>query len=129
VGLYYWNPTDRGGGLNKVAAEIRSNWKPGDTLVYTTETVALPFDYYLNDLPHTWVAIVSHPFLAVPSIVRTNRDCSVPCQRYWIVIPEDLLITPTEHIELNALVHDQKPVYQIRYLQAAPIDVYLVEEK
>jgi hypothetical protein len=129
VGLWYWNPADRGGGLNKVAAEIRSNWQPGDTLVYTTETVALPFDYYLRELPHTWVAIVDHPFLAVPSIVRTYRDCSIPCRRYWIVIPEDLLITPAEHIDLNTLVHDQKPIYQIRYLQAAPIDVYLVEDK
>jgi hypothetical protein len=128
-GLIFWHPSDRGGHLDQVADQIRSQWQAGDTLLYTTVTVGLPFDYYLNDLPHTWDDTVGHPFLAVPSIIRTALATSTETvTRAWVVIPEDLLITQEERAKLLDLVLGQKPIYRLVYLQAAPIDVFLVEK-
>jgi hypothetical protein len=46
-----------------------------------------------------------------------------------VVIPDDGLIMPSERDVLMDLVHHQEPLYTIRYMQAATIQVYLVEEK
>ena len=68
AGLIYWHPAIRGGGLDQVATDIRSQWQDGDRLVYTTITVGLPFNYYLSDLPHTWDETIEAPFLAPRAI-------------------------------------------------------------
>jgi hypothetical protein len=129
VGLVNWHPADRGGHLDLVAAEIRSQWRTGDTLIYTTTTVGLPFDYYLNELPHAWSNIIHDPiFLNIPSIDRTYQGTG-KMTRSWVIIPnETILITPAEQAILDDLVQHQAPVYTINYLQNAPIKVYLVEE-
>jgi hypothetical protein len=111
-----------------VANEIRSQWRTGDVLVYTTATVGTPIDYYLDDLPHTWTDIVHEPFLEVPSMHHSDLNFSTGATgRSWVIIPKDGLISPDEQVELNDLVHHQDPVYTINYLQAAQINVYLVE--
>lgn len=131
AGLVIWNPADRGGHLDQVADEIRSQWRTGDTLVYTTVTVGLPFGYYLGDLPHTWNDIIHEPdVLASPSIIRTYQATPTGgAARAWVIIPnEPTLITPAENIELDLLVHHQKPIYTVNYMQSAQLNVYLVEE-
>jgi hypothetical protein len=130
AGLMLWHPADRGGHLDQVADQIRSQWRTGDTLVYTTGTVGMPFDYYLGDLPHTWDDTVQHPFLADPgnphvSIVSPTGTSI----RSWVIIPKDRLITPLEQSALDDLIHHQAPVFTIKYVQAAQINVYLVEDK
>jgi hypothetical protein len=128
AGLMLWHSSARGGHLDQVANEIRSQWRTGDVLVYTTATVGTPFDYYLSDLPHTWTDIVHEPFLEVPSMHHTdlNSPTGVP-GRSWVIIPKDGLISPEENIALDDLVHHQDPVYTINSPQAAQINVYLVE--
>ena len=131
AGLVIWNPANRGGHLDQVANEIRSQWRTGDTLVYTTVTVGLPFGYYLGDLPHTWNDIIQEPdVLAPPSIVRTYLDPPTgTATRSWVLIPnEPRLITAKEKIVLEALVHHQEPIYTVNYMQSAQLNVYLVEE-
>jgi hypothetical protein len=131
-GFILYNPAYRGGGLDRIAAEIRAEWKPGDQLVYTTVTVGLPFDYYLNDLPHTWNDIIQDPyFLRVPTIHRTSLVGTVGASgREWIIIPkEPEIITSLEQLELMKLVHYQQPTWTLNYIQTAPIQVYLVEVK
>lgn len=128
-GLVLWSPSYRGGHLDTLASEIRSRWRTGDQLIYTTVTVGLPFDYYLSDLPHHWDGTVRDPyFLRVPSILRSDLAPTGEVAREWVVIPrETTLITPDEQAALRTMVHNQEPIYTIVYLQAAPIDVYLVE--
>lgn len=129
VGLVFWDPSARGGKLDQVAVQIREQWRPGDVLVYATQTVALPFDYYLNDLPHENTDIVKHPFLNVPLVAPSPRPCNGSCLREWVIIPDDMLITPMERNELGKIIRGYPVMYQIKYLQAAKIDIYLVDGK
>jgi hypothetical protein len=129
VGLVFWDPSARGGHLDQVAADIRILWKAGDTLVYATRTVSMPFDYYLSDLPHSLPDIVKHPFMNFTDIELSSKPCDGPCLREWIVIPGDILITPSERIQLTNMVRGVPAIYEIKYLQAAPIFIYLVEVK
>lgn len=129
-GLMLWHPSDRGGHLDLVADQIRSQWRLGDTLVYTTGTVGQPFDYYLADLPHTWDDTVQHPFLYLTPIPRISVDppTGFPL-RSWVVIPRDGLVTPKEQAVLDDRVKHLHPVFTVAYMQAATIDVFLVEEQ
>jgi hypothetical protein len=130
LGMTMWNPYDRGGRLDQVADQIRSQWKTGDQLIYTTATVGMPFEYYLSDLPHTWDDTARSDFMLILSYPRISIDPSTgAAARSWVVIPDDGLIMPSERDVLMDLVHHQEPLYTIRYMQAATIQVYLVEEK
>jgi hypothetical protein len=126
AGLVCWHASDRGGHLDRVAAQIRSEWRPGDALLYTTATVGFPFDYYLNDLPHSWDATIQSPFLAYQAIPRIDTVTGIPI-RTWVIIPKDGLITPIEQIKMDDLINHQFPVYTVDYMQTAEINVYLVE--
>jgi hypothetical protein len=125
MGLLAWHPADRGGELNRVAAQIRANWQPGDQLVYATITVGLPMEYYLGDLPQTWLKVIQAPLLDIPAIPHTVKPCPQTCQRFWVVIPDDHnLITPAEWASLQPYIAGG-PVYSVRYMQSATINVYL----
>lgn len=129
IGLLTWHPADRGSHLDQVTVEIRSQWRPGDQLLYATSTVAMPFEYYLGDLPHAWLDIVKDPMMDVPGDPRTTQPCQGPCHRQWVVIPEEKdLITPTEWARLRPYMQGW-PVYSLYYMQAARIDVYLEDAK
>jgi hypothetical protein len=129
IGLAGWHSADRGAQLDQVAARIRSQWRKGDQLIYTSSTVALPFEYYLGDLPHAWLYITHDPLMEVPGEPRTSLDCPGHCQRWWVIIPvEKDLITPPEWAALKPYMPGQ-PVYSLRYLQTATIDVYLEAAK
>lgn len=131
AGLIIWDPASRGGGLDVIAEDIRSQWKPGDSLLYTTITVGYPFNYYLGDLPHRWDSTVKDPFfLTTPSLVHPWLDTpNGEVSRSWVVIPQEpILITPEEWEALDDRTHHQDPIYKIFYLQAAPVFIYLVEE-
>jgi hypothetical protein len=90
----------------------------------------MPLSYYLGDLPHTWDDTVRSDFLLIPTYVRSSLAPTTGAPvRSWVVIPRDGLIVPGEKAVLMDLVHHQKPVYTVSYMQAATIDVYLVKEQ
>ena len=126
-GMAFWHPSDRGGHLDQIASEIRSQWRTGDVIVYTTYTVGLPFDYYLHDLPHTYNDTIREPFLYYSGYATALTSPIGDPTRYWVIVPEDALITPGERATLTDLTHHQEPLYTIRYIQTASINVYLVE--
>jgi len=129
IGLYAWHPADRGCHLDQIATQIRSQWRTGDQLIFTTSTVGLPFEYYLGDLPHSWLDIAKDPLMDVPGIPRTTLACQGPCKRWWVIIPKEKeLITPAEWASLKPYMQGQ-PVYSLHYMQAATINVYLDKAK
>ena len=129
LGMTMWDPADRGGHLDQVTDQIRSQWRTGDQLVYTTATAGMPFDYYLGDLPHTWDDTVQAELLLIPSYDRiTINPPTGAAARSWVIIPEGGMITQGEQTILDDLVHHQAPVYIVDYMQASTIQVYLVEE-
>jgi hypothetical protein len=129
AGLVFWNPADRGGRLDLVANQIRSNWHPGDSLVYTTITTAFPFDYYLSDLSHQWNLVSNNLLLTNSSLKLPTKACDPnPCRRYWVVIPdEQYLYNLEDYQRINLLTQGTEPIYSVHYMQAARINVYLVE--
>lgn len=129
AGLITWHPSQRGAGVDKVAAQIRAQWRAGDELVYTTGTVLLPFDYYLHDLPseylengNQWVN------LAFPSNLLPPRPLEGPVLRRWVIVPQEPLLSDAEEQAIRDYVGDHEPVISIIPLQVAPMDVYLLEE-
>ena len=129
IGLAGWHPADRGAHLDRVAAQIRAQWQTGDQLIYTTSTVGLPFEYYLGDLPKSWLDIAKDPLMDVLGDPRPTLACQGPCKRFWVIVPEEKdLITPAEWASLKPYMQGQ-PVYSIHYMQAAAIDVYLEDAK
>ena len=130
VGLIAWHPADRGSHLDQITAEIRAQWQPGDQLVYASSTVGLPFEYYLGDLPQKWLDIAKDPLMLVSGIPRDVRNCQGPCKRAWVIIPDEtFLITPAEWTSLDKITQGKTPVYSIKYIQAATINVYLEDVK
>jgi hypothetical protein len=128
-GSMIYSPVDRGGRMDQVSAQIRSRWQAGDELVYATSTVGLPMEYYLGDLPQRWLDIAKDPMMDVPGVPRPVRPCVGTCKREWVVIPnEDDLITPIEWQQLDQITQGHAPVYSVKYMQAATINVYLIEE-
>jgi hypothetical protein len=129
VAMLGYRPADRGGGLDQVAAQIRSQWRTGDQLVYTTITVGLPMEYYLGDLPQDWLHIVHDPLLNIPAITHSVKPCPEGCRRFWVVIPDDhYQVTPAEWAQLQPYMPDQ-PVYSVKLMQASTINVYLEDAK
>jgi hypothetical protein len=128
-GLGAYNPADRGAGVDRVAAQIRSDFQAGDVLMYTTQTV-IPFDYYLSDLPHVYApAPGSNYFLDPegPPLISSTAEAET-ASRLWVFIPDDLLLTQTERAYLQDIVGEQAPVYKLTYMQTSPLLVYLIEQ-
>jgi hypothetical protein len=131
VGLVTWSPAARGAGLDLAAAQIRSEWQAGDLLVYVTKTTGLPFNYYLGDLPHYQDPDVASEFLQEPGIHIPDTGSPATARRIWLVLPEnEKLVTPAEATGIERkFPHSSTPEMRLVYMQAAPISIYLVEEK
>lgn len=129
VGLARWRPSDRGGQLDRAAAYIRSEWQTGDVLVYETLTAGMPFNFYLSDLPHyTWPYVTHDPLMNEPGLPMLTSADPAAARRVWLIVPRDGLITAAESAQFDAAFpHPAAPLWRIAYLQAAHINVYLVE--
>jgi len=127
TGLVFWNPAARGGGLDQVAAQLRSEFRPGDEIEYSTATTFLPFYYYLGDLPYKQLKIASNGFLKDPGITIPDDPIPSP-QRIWFITPRDPLLTQAESDQILAIIGEgKKPFASVTYLQAATIDVWLIK--
>ena len=127
TGVALWHPSARGGHLDQAAAYIRSEWKQGDVIVYSTQTVSRPFLYYISDLAHyEWPHIIN-PSLNEPGVPHDDSGDPASAKRIWLVLPEEFLITPEQRAAILAVYPRGDPLWHITYLQAAPINVYLEE--
>jgi len=127
-GLALWHPADRGGHLDQAAAYIRSQWRTGDLVIYETKTAANPFLYYIPDLAHyTWPHIASN-LLGEPGLYLPDTGAPETASRLWLVVVEDALITDAEQARFDATFpYSGEPLWRVLYMQAAPIDIYLLE--
>jgi hypothetical protein len=129
ITLITWDPALRGGYLNNVALEIRDKFQPGDLIIYSTYTVAMPFDYYLRDLPHSNARLAANSFLNEPGdSIGLDLSELANYTRVWFISPEDGLIALDEREFINSLhATDPDPEYQVFYKQAATINVWLID--
>jgi hypothetical protein len=128
AGYSRFDPVDMGGGLDQTAAEIRSQWRTGDTLVITTIT-GIPFDYYLQDLPMIYIPVSDNFFLQPPGLsLMTPRPPSASPVRLWVIVPDDVLLDTAAHFRVQAILGDAEPVYEVNYMQTSPLLVYLIDQ-
>lgn len=123
-----WNPANRGGNLDQAAAYIRENWQSGDILYYATGTVALPFDYYLNDKQNYLMDGISNPNLTPPTLHGYQFAAldEIPYRHAWVIYPQEPLLTAEQIERLDQNVQGSNPVYRITAFQFSPILVYRV---
>jgi hypothetical protein len=129
-GLWGWNAAARGADLDRAAAWIRSQWRTGDLVVYATRTTELPFLYYIGDLPHYQYPHISSNFLEEPGIHLPDTGDPAAAGRIWLVLPRnEMLVTPAELAAIDAAYPHGPALLRLEYLQAAPIEIYLEEDK
>jgi hypothetical protein len=127
AGLALWRPAERGAGLDQVAAQIRSQWRTGDLLVYEAQIVAQPMNYYLSDLAHySWPGITNH-LINEPGLWLADTGDPARAKRIWLVLTEDSLISDSERTLVHATFLHGDPLWRLLYVQNSTIDVYLVE--
>lgn len=127
AGYGVFRPADRGGHLEQVAAEIRSQWRTGDALVITTVT-GYPFNYYLSDKPMIYQPVSDNFFLQPPGreLIPARPPEQLP-SRLWVIIPNDVLLDDQADAKALQLTGGVDPLYQVVYMQTSPLQVYLVE--
>lgn len=127
-GLINWDPARRGGHLDQIAGQIRNQWQEGDVIFYPTASVAMPFDYYLNDLPHFLMQDQISTALTPPGLSRfVIADYeTLDADRIWLFIPKTTLMDPHVQNKLDKYIIDQQPAYTLTFFQFHPIDIYLI---
>lgn len=136
VGVANYSPQAKGARLDNAANYIRAHWQAGDVLYYATGTVALPFDYYLPDLPHVLMNVehntglmqLSHAYAF--GIPTAKLVAPTPCNgigRAWLIYPDDILLSAEIRAELDKLTQNAEPIGTLSYSQAADVAIWLVE--
>lgn len=135
IALLGWDPAARGARLDNATDYIRANWQEGDHIYYITGTVALPFDYYLHDLPHLLMDAEHHTGLMQLSHARAFNiptgdilELDPLPTRGWVIYPRDVLLDDATAESLWWIEDFGHQVGFLRYSQAADIEIYLIGE-
>jgi hypothetical protein len=133
VSLVTWNPSLRGAGLEGAAKNIEENWQEGDLIYYATGSVALPFAYYLPELPAYIMGGEQHAGLGKAEILTGfGFEIADPgdfeYQRLWLIYPLDPLITDGQSTWLEATAKEGQLIDTLEYIQAARIRIVLIEK-
>jgi hypothetical protein len=128
VSLFIWRPAQRGAYLDKVTAEVRSQFQPGDLLVYSTSTSFLATNYYLGDLPHYQWYVSTNWLLMEPGVKIADTGEPSTAKRIWLFTPRDVLLTDQEEARIHSIIPaGQEPIYKLIYLQTSNIEIYLLD--
>lgn len=126
VSLIIWRPAERGAYLDKVTAEVRSQFQPGDLLVYSTDTSIMATNFYLGDLPHYQWNVSSNTMLN--GVLLSNTGDPSMARRIWLFTPTDILLTDQEETRIHSIIPTrQEPIYKLIYLQTPNIEIYLLD--
>ncbi|GEM_PF-1391092 len=127
-GLFGWDAAARGGRLDEAAQTIRSQWQEGDILYYGTITVALPFDYYLGDLPHYLMDADLNQFINPPDVSGFEAAPleQIQYHRAWVISQYILEIPPAINQRLLDYTTGGALISTLEYPQFGPIQIFLV---
>lgn len=137
VGLAAWSPAWKGAELRTYARLIADAWRPGDVLYHATATSLLPFRFYLPDKPTYLVddptfssSLLSNREQAPFGIVAADLDRLPGWRRAWLVMALDDEANPETTARLAGYIgrYRGQRIGVIRYWQAAPIEVWLLEK-
>lgn len=114
----------RGGYIDASAAEIRRGWHAGDRIAYASLTVAVPYAYYLADLPG---CLIDFPGLE-QSDAFTSCELADLRSGTWLVWTHDPAVVPPQLAsQLAAMTAGTLPVSNAGAWQFSAIDVYYLK--
>lgn len=124
-----FDPSARGGRIDQAADQIRQQWQSGDVIRYTTETVGIPMNYYLSDLPHRYTPIGSSPYLNNNGggYLESDVPAGYQSERVWLIYPEDAMLSPGEMQILDAITAHHNPWRTLTFPQTSSWKIYLVD--
>lgn len=128
-GMAGWNPADRGGNVDEVAATITSQWENGDILYYSTATVALPFNYYLPEKPAYLQNGPTRSSLTPPTLKKFPFSPleKIEYKRAWVVFPMDPFMPHEQMKRIQKYSSQGEKIAEIKVFSNPDILVYLVE--
>jgi hypothetical protein len=131
AGVLSWNPASKGGDLRALADRMMlDTMRPGDVVYHATGTSALPFSEYVRaptylldeELPP---GLLSQPVQDALGLKRAALE-DVPHLRAWIIWALDAQVTDAAKARMAKYVEGGTLIGTVRYWQAAPIQVWLV---
>jgi hypothetical protein len=134
--LLSWSPVMRGGSLADQASLINQQWQPGDVVYHATATSELPMDLYLD--PATHPTYLLDEFNPDGLLRRSMQDAfglqrgaleNIPYRRAWIIWARDPVETQPTQNRMAAYVQGATLVGTINYIQMAPVQIWLKEER
>lgn len=134
AGLFSWSPASKGGDLRALAYRMMLDYmRPGDVVYHATGTSALPFreyvrapTYLLNEEQPP--GLLSQPVQDALGLKRAALE-DVPHMRAWVVWALDDQMTDRAMARMSEYIKGGVLIGTVRYWQAAPIQVWLVEPK
>lgn len=129
AGVLKWNPVNNGGKLDMAAKLIDESWKNGDIIYFGTGTVAMPFNYYLNDKPEFLIDGITNSSLTPPTLhlfARIRLE-SIPYKRVWLIYPTDNLMPLEQQDRLKFYARSGRLITTIKTIETPDILVYLIE--
>lgn len=135
LGLINWSPAARGGELRELAQEINACWQSGDVIYHVAEITAFPFSLYTDNLPSYMldedlqtIRLQNIPLEKELGFKLAALE-DVPHQRAWIIYARDQLLPSRAKERMDHYVQGAVKIGTVHYMQAAPIDLYLQENK
>jgi len=132
AGLLSWSPASKGGDLRALTDRIMLDaMRPGDVVYHATGTSALPFGEYVRAPTYLLdeeqpPGLLSQPMQDALGLRRAALE-DVPHARAWIVWALDDQMTDAANARMSHYVEGGTLIGTVRYWQAAPIQVWLVE--
>lgn len=128
VGMSNYDPSSRGGDLDDAAKFIEYAWEDGDVIYYATGTVAMPFDYYLSDKPSFILDGPADWGITPPGLPFDQTPLnSLDYTRAWMIIPREPLLSQDQIDLLDEYTQVATLIRRVVYMQAAPIEIYLLK--
>jgi hypothetical protein len=132
AGLLSWSPASKGGDLRALADRMMlDTMRPGDVVYHATGTSALPFSEYVRAPTYLLdeeqpPGLLSQPMQDALGLKRAALE-DVPHARAWIVWALDDQMTDAANARMTKYIEGGTLIGTVRYWQAAPIQVWLVE--
>lgn len=132
IGVLTWSPAAKGDAVRVYARLIADEWRPGDVLYHATATSLLPFDFYLRRPAHVIDESVPGGLLSNPAqdalgVPRAALE-ALPGSRAWVIYARDPLLPARVVQRMDAYIRGARLIGRVRYWQAAPIEIYLLQE-
>ena len=133
INLYHWSPEKKGGMLKQQVEIIEGQWQEGDIFYHATATSLLPFKIYTENYfsylldEELSISFLSNTFQDAYNIQKSPLE-NLSYNRVWLIWARDPALPDTVKKRMQEYTKNAVLMGKIDYLQAAPIEIYLLEK-